>query len=204
MSTPEARMRLGESAQTLRGTQDPMDSTMADMLDGYSQLRASNSEKIAPTWKLTVGGKSSKELQRELSRGGFKVSPYVQDLLNSPDFITLEKPEEIELVRRSVKDLGLTGTPTTDEVYTRAQELGLELCPAEVGPHLRLTYTDQPMGEWFYIGMKQVSDRYGDPRVFSLALDGGGVWLRGSWAYPGSHWYPAYEFVFSLRKFNKT
>ncbi len=50
------------------------------------------------------------------------------------------------------------------------------------------------------MGMKQITDSGGDPSVFRLERDGGGLWLHGRWATPGDEWYPGHEFVFRLRK----
>ena len=89
---------------------------------------------------------------------------------------------------------------TTDQIYARAQELGLELCPPDTGPNYRLKYQDQPMNEWIYIGMKQITARDGRPRVFGLGHGDGGLWLDSAWAKPGNGWYPVDKFVFRLRK----
>ena len=90
--------------------------------------------------------------------------------------------------------------PTTDEVYKRIEELGLELCPAETGPQLCLKYADQPLNEWVRIGMKQIADRDGYPDVFCLKRYGDGLWLDNRWTDPEDRWYTDYEFVFRLRK----
>lgn len=181
---------------------------------GIFNLFPSNFEHIYTTFpegkihreSLTIGGRSSKDLQRELEVGGFKVSSYAEDILKSSKFTTLNKPENIDLVRLRIKDLGFSSHDidiTTDRLYRRAQELGLELCPAEVGPHLRLTNTDQSMGDWFYIGMKPINDRLGVSDVFRLDRLEDGLWLRagwGGWPIPTGEWNPNYEFVFRLRK----
>lgn len=78
-----------------------------------------------------------------------------------------------------------------------ASKLGLDLCPAEVGPQLRLSYTGN---EWMYIAMKQITDRDGSPGVFYLHEDGGELELSASLAEPDRRWIPAYRFVFRLRK----
>jgi hypothetical protein len=73
----------------------------------------------------------------------------------------------------------------------------LELCPAEVGPHLRLQY---PGKEWFWIAMEPIIDRHGDPRVFFLGSHGDELVLFGDNARPVRRWNGGFEFVFSFRK----
>ncbi len=149
---------------------------------------------------IEIGGKTSKQLQAELKEKKIQVSSYAQDMLKSKDFTTIENPEQIELIRLKVRDLGFKNGATTDEIYRKAQEFGLELCPAEVGPNLRLQYMNQPSGEWLYVAMKQILDRDGGPSVFMLVRDGDGLWLDDFWTNPASRWYPDGEFIFSLRK----
>lgn len=149
---------------------------------------------------IEIGGKAKGQLQTELKQAGINVSSYVEDMLKSSDFTTLPKPQIYDTLRLRVSDLGLSDFSTTDQVYKRAEELGLELCPAEVGPNYRLKYADQPLGEWFYIGMKQIADRRGNPHVFGLERFTDGLWLSDGFAGPGSGWDPGAEFVFGLRK----
>jgi hypothetical protein len=150
--------------------------------------------------QIEIGGKTREQLQQELKQKGVNVSSYAEDMMKSPDFSTLPIAQMLDTVRLKVGDLGLSRYPTTDQVYKKAQELGLDLCPPEVGPRLRLQYTDQPMGEWLYVGMKQITDSDGYPNVFDLERDGAGLWLRDGWASPDNLWNPSSEFVFSLRK----
>ena len=149
---------------------------------------------------IEIGGKTREQLQTELQQAGVNMTSYAQDMMRSRDFTTLPYAETVDTVRVKVQDLGFSGYPTTDQIYQRVQELGLELCPAEVGPNYRLQYADQPLGEWFSIGMKQIAGSDGNPTVFGLERRGGGLWLGGSWARPGRSWGPDDEFVFSLRK----
>lgn len=136
---------------------------------------------------IEIGGKTAKELKNAI-KARMKISEYAEYMMDSKEFQTLKKPESAELIRLSVRDLGFEKGATTDEVYQKAEQLGLELCPAEVGPHYRLKYADQPLGEWFYIAMKQIADRNGNPSVFYLERREGGLWLNCSWAKPGSRW----------------
>ncbi len=153
---------------------------------------------------LTIGGQSKQafldELKEKEDSKAIKISEYGKSMLGNKDFKVSKTPENLKLVRLKVRDLGFIGAATTEQVYRRAQELGLELCPPEVGPRLRLQYTNQPLNEWFLIGMKQIAGSGGRPNVFGLDRSAGGLWLDGRWAKPQHGWGPGREFVFRLRK----
>lgn len=146
---------------------------------------------------LKIGGKSVSQLEQELQQANINISEHAKDMLHSKDFTTLPAPEKLDTVRLKVADL-LPGNPTTDQIYAKAKELGLDLVPAETGVHYRLKYKNQPMDEWLYTGMKQIADRDGHPRVFRLLRDGDGLWLRSSLAFPSSRWRPLDGLMFSL------
>lgn len=149
---------------------------------------------------VEIGGKSKDQLKAELKKAGVNITSYTDDMINSPDFITLKNPQTLDTVMASVQDMGLKGTPTTDQVYARAKELGWELCPPETGVHLILKDTNQPLGDWYYMGMKPMADRGGYPGVFRLVRGEGGGWLYYDWAGPDFAWDPEDRFVFGLRK----
>jgi hypothetical protein len=151
---------------------------------------------------VDIGGTAKTELLRQLEAKGM-ISDYARYMLNSRDFTTAEKPEAANLVRLTVESLGFPKGATTKEIYERAEELGLELCPAEVGPQYRLKYADQPMNEWFRIGMKLIADQSGDPRVFRLGRNERGLWLDRYWEEPDGGWDPDDEFAFRLRREKK-
>jgi hypothetical protein len=48
------------------------------------------------------------------------------------------------------------------DLYRRALQLGLELCPAEAAPHLRLEYLNQPVGEFLHVAMRPIATYGGD------------------------------------------
>ncbi|HCB55624.1 TPA: hypothetical protein DEP26_01440, partial [Candidatus Uhrbacteria bacterium] len=112
----------------------------------------------------------------------------------------LKPAQDMDFIRLSVADLNIQGTPTTDVIYARAQELGLELVPLEACPTYRLATLDQAMDDWVYMGMKQISGPGGRPYVFRVERSGGGLWLHCYWASPGDLWVPGLKFVFRLRK----
>lgn len=179
----------------------PLEPGIFDLLSKYNieQVYTSFPEGKIRIGNLEIGGKSVRELEQELKQANINVNEYAKDMLYSKDFITLPNPKMLVTVRLKVADL-LPGNPTTDQIYAKAKELGLELVPAETGVRYRLKYKDQPLDEWLYMGMKQIADRRGNPGVFLLGRVEGGLWLGGDWAGPVSRWHPDGEFVFSLSK----
>src|SRR3989338_10267788 len=136
-----------------------------------------------------------------MEAAGINISDYAKSMLKNREFVPGKNPEEATLIRLTVADLGFKSSTTTDQIYERAQILGLELCPDDTGPNYRLKYRNQPLNEWIYMGMKQIADSDGSPCVFGLGRHGDGLWLRGNWAKPDLGWYPVNEFVFRLPSF---
>jgi hypothetical protein len=149
---------------------------------------------------LEIGGKTAEQLFTELKYANINISEYAEYMLKSQDFVPGKKAEAFMLIRLTVADLGFSRNATTDQIYERAQALGLELCPSDVGPEYRLKYQNQPTNEWLYIGMKQITDWGTDPHVFALVRFDVGLWLDNYWAEPVGEWRPYNEFVFCLRK----
>ncbi|MFH1292496.1 MAG: hypothetical protein ABIH87_04865 [bacterium] len=149
---------------------------------------------------VEIGGQTISQLREAFKGGDFQVSTSANSMMASPDFITAEQTEELSLIELKVGDLGFDHSPTTDEIYDKIEEFGLELCPAETGPHFRLQYTDQPQGERLRVGMKQIADSDGLPDVFDVAANGGGLWLHGDWTMPDLQWGHGTRFVFRFRK----
>lgn len=145
--------------------------------------------------KLAIGAVGSVERYREqLEKAGFKVSYLAYNILKQTPIAT--EPAELDLVVVSVAELGFTGVTRYDDICRRAKEQGLMLCPAEIGPALRLSYTDQPMGEWPVVAMEHLTDSVGYPHVFFVVCDEGGRWLNTACGRPDGRWFPGFRFVF--------
>lgn len=89
-------------------------------------------------------------------------------------------PVTLDLVKISPKDLGLDPEtrPTVGQVYSAAKKLGLELCPMEAGPQLRMQYIEQPYGEWLHIAMEPITFEYEnglDRRIMLFAVHNNGT-----------------------------
>ena len=148
-------------------------------------------------YETQIGGKTKDELMLEMQEKNINISDYAKDMLNSQDFTTQTNQENLNLVRLTVKDLGFPNGTTTDEIYKKAEEFGLELCPAEVGPSLRLSYLGK---DYMVIAMKQITDRDGRLRVFDLYWYGGKLVLSTFYAKPSNRWDDYHKFIFRSRK----
>lgn len=137
----------------------------------------------------------SEKAEKALKDKNMYLTDWGKDILYKTQFS--QEKEKYNLVRFTVEQLGFLNGATTDEIYKKAEKLGLELCPAEVGPHLRL---QEKSKEWMWIAMKQIADRSGSPYVFNLLTYGDQLVLNGHDAEPSYRWYASYEFVFRFRK----
>ncbi len=135
-----------------------------------------------------------------MQKNQVKLTDSTKGELDGPDFLTTRQPEEIELVKLTVGDLGLGERPTTDQVYARIAELGLELCPPEVGPYYRLAHLDQAMDDWVIVGMEPFTNEDGESCVFCVERSSGGLWLNDYWAEPDRGWGTDYQFLFCVRR----
>jgi hypothetical protein len=122
---------------------------------------------------------------------------------------------EVKTVLVRVADLGFPAGALTREIigsdhdrdlfgksapFTggKGKRLGLDLCPPELGPRLRLEYADQPPSERLYVAMKPITASDGEPRIFVIAHSSDGLSLDAARARPDDRWAPDDTFVFCL------
>jgi hypothetical protein len=120
-----------------------------------------------------------------------------------PGFSISPVKKELSLVKVSKTDLGLEETSTDDEAIEKAKKLGLDLCPEEVGPQLRIQYSNQPDGERLRIAMKPIAGVGGHPHVFEVVNDGTGLWLgneSSNQKQSGHHLYSKYYLIFCIKE----
>jgi hypothetical protein len=97
----------------------------------------------------------------------------------------------------SDRDQDLFGNPSP---FTggKGRELGLELCPPDVGPTCRLEYKDQPLNESLYVAMKPIKTPDGEPRIFVIAHAAKGLSLDAARARPDDNWSARDKFIFCV------
>ena len=148
------------------------------------------------TIKLGTGLKTAEEFRRVLRDGEFRLSDWASDILGKPAFKAADEETEVDLVKVTVAELGFKKGARRNQIYERARDLGLELCPPEVGPQLRLQYQDQPNGEWILVAMEPIVDSDGGPELFSVGRSDSELWLSSYWSSPGDFWYADGRWVF--------
>jgi hypothetical protein len=107
---------------------------------------------------------------------------------------------EVPLVNLSVEQLGFERGACTMDLYAQALLIGLQLCAPEVGPALRLQYSQQPRDEQICVAMEAIGASDGLPVIFVVESDRTGLWLFGCRARPGTLWSAADRFVFARKR----
>lgn len=144
-----------------------------------------------PIWKsLTIGTAlaDANAFRTAHKRANCGIKKHPDQLLSK---ITIAKePTVLDLVRCSVAELGFKDGAYFKDIVVRAQELGLSLCPSEVGPQLCLLYHDQPLGEWTAVAMEPIMDSDGYLLIFAVERCSVGPLLSAYWGDPSDYWCP--------------
>jgi len=137
----------------------------------------------APIWKtITIGeykGVNALRAAIDASPCRIGLGDSADEILGRPAFPYSKTRRQLDLVVVSVAALGFDADGAAlRDVYRRAVRIGLELCPAEVAPMLRLAYLDQPVGESLHIAMRPVSTYDGELVDLTLLNEGAGLLER--------------------------
>lgn len=176
-----------------------------------------DNEKVYPncpykTRTVEMGGLKKLELIQKLKQNAILLNAYAEKLLNDENFTISDTKVSLQTVELTVKDLGFSDGATTSQIYSRADEHGLTLCPLELAPYLRLEYLNQPEdvsensikrhqapSGSVTIASKILTEDDAFPKGFYLRRIGNELWLRG---YVADHlhvWNPDDHFIFVLK-----
>lgn len=195
--------KLVSKFQALGGTDEQLHELLVgkrseDFISQVVDLAMKMVSKGFPIWKtITIGTHGSvKAYRKALNEAGFHISDWASDIL---DRIQVSAEQvELDLIKLTVRDLGFAQATFLKQIFAKAKDLGLELCPADAGPALRLAYQNQPYGECFYIAMEPITGSDGNLEVFEVDHGHNGRWLSGRYDVPGDLWGPDNAFVFVL------
>ncbi len=122
---------------------------------------------IQHTAEIVVGGTTVKKIERAFKRAGITMDGKASDLLHHPAFSISTKAVPTRVVELSVKGLFEHGV-RIEKLFKRAVELGLQLCPPEVGPEYLLTLCGQPEERRLLVAMEAVTNKSAWREVFYL------------------------------------
>jgi uncharacterized protein YjiS (DUF1127 family) len=152
-----------------------------------------------PVWKkITIGTFSdSFALRNALHAVGCGTGGLAGEILARPAFTLSVTKTDLELFTVLAAELGFqTETASLEKIYARAQQLGFGLAAAEIAPHLRLQYLDQPIGEFLIIGMEPIKTWEGEPVILTVANGGAGLILIGQDGHADAEIFVTSRFVF--------
>ena len=158
---------------------------------------------------IYVGGRSGAELREDLKKTGVEINELGLRLLSNAVFKAPKARRPLITAELTVRNLGLLHGGKISEVFKNATDIGLSLCPLELGPHLRLQYLDQPEGfveQPTYqhrappgsvtIASEAPAEDEDFPKGFYLRCIKGALWLRGYQSDAQHVWDPDDHFVF--------
>ena len=154
------------------------------------------------TTKLGTGLTDAEAFREALKKGGHGISDWGNNIIDQPSFQAsiAKEATDVDLVVLSVAELGFKDGARYTDICQQAIDRGLMLCPAEVGPQLRLQYQDQPKGERLIIAMEAISDSDGDLLVFCVECREGFLLLDGHYGNADQLGVGCSHFVFLRRK----
>jgi hypothetical protein len=149
--------------------------------------------------KTTLGSYKGVNAYRDaLDAAKIKIGDAADEILGRAAFPYAREKTVVELTVVSAAELGVESESSLADFYTRARQLGLMLCPAEVAPQLRLDYRDQPLGETLIVAMEPVNTYSGEPTILSLVNWGTGLALLGGTGRSDFMVHPYFRFVFAF------
>ena len=160
---------------------------------------------------IEIGGLTKPQLIEKMQQHSIKINEYGARLLSDATFQPAESITILSTAEMNVRDLGFPDGAVLPQIYKRADELGLKLCPIETGPYLRILYPEQPEGNSVNTEKRHQApsgsvtiasvilheeDEF--PKGFYLRKMDGELWLRGYIADDLHMWNPDDRFIFCL------
>ena len=86
---------------------------------------------------VEVGGLTKSQLIQKLQQSSILLNEYGERLLADDKFTISNTKYSLQTVELTVSNLGFPDGANTAQIFKRASDLGLELCPLELGAFLK-------------------------------------------------------------------
>jgi len=143
-------------------------------------------------WKtITVSGQSGEQLLFSMKKLNYFVSEFANKIILSPYF-KYGVERQVDLAKIQVAELGHVDGAQLGRIYQDVINLGLSSCLSDVGPGLRLEYSDQQCEE-VKVGMNPI-----DNEIFSLSKQENVSELHTCCGQLENYWPGGTYFVFEI------
>lgn len=158
---------------------------------------------------IEIGGLSKDELIRKLNTNKIEMNRFGKELFADERFHVSSQRHSVKTIELTVGNLDFSEGASTVQIFDKAKELDLKLCPLELAPYLRLALMDQkekhtdnfskqkqaPSGS-ITIASEPISTNENFPKGFYIRRLNDKLWLRGYIADDLHIWNPDDHFVF--------
>lgn len=139
---------------------------------------------------IIVDKKAPEQLIEEVEKADVDVDVAVKRTFAHPKFTESNDKEIITLVFLRVASLGFNEWPKIEKFYEKAEELGLELCPMDIGFYYCLKYkdhTEKMDEEEIYIAAEETPSIFTSGMASNIRFGryGNKLHIRHGWSSPG-------------------
>jgi len=147
-------------------------------------------------WQVEFGELSKEELLVLLTKNKICLNGYAVMLFLDEKFTTSSSQRIAHLVEMSVANLGFKIGAQYCDIVEAAKNLGLQMCPLELGPYFRVQFLNQSEGPYLTLASKKTRKGESYPNGIYLRHSNELLWLRGYCSTSDWLWSPEDKFVF--------
>lgn len=148
------------------------------------------------TWSVEVGSLSKNQILLRLSQQKINLNAYATMLFMSEAFTVSAVSKRVNVVQVSTEELGFSDGALYADILLAAQRVGLEPCPLELAPYLRLAYSEQTDAALLTVASVRAFTDESYPNGFYLSSKNDELWLRGYRSTSDWIWSPENIFAF--------
>ncbi|MHC4822808.1 MAG: helicase [Planctomycetota bacterium] len=165
---------------------------------------------------VRIGDLPKPRLLQALLEHDIQLNQAAETLFEDPRFVPASGSSVVEIVARSVAELGFPTGAVYEDLKTAAFASGWVECPLELGPYLRLQFLDQPEPNKevprtsgrapkgsITIASQPLDSSDETPKGFYLRQIDNQSWLRGYWSDSDHVWNSGDILVFSRQDAGK-
>lgn len=149
------------------------------------------------SFTVASDGTTGPEWIMRLEKGGYRVSDWAKELLNSKDFKPTKGTVEVKVIKATYFT---DDKRITKNIRKEAKKLGFETPNAEIACLIREKFSDkelESMGLWYIVTMHNpIKDSDGYPDLLCACRGDDGRWLHACWGYPDYDWSDDGAFAF--------